>query len=448
MIGSPLRFGGILVWLGLAVAAAQPREQRGSRIAEQLRDALATQSREEQAARIAEQLHDALVAQRRDFHMYPELSNREERTARVIAQKLRSLGLDEVRTGVSRHGVVALLKGARPGPVVALRADMDALPIEETLDVPYRSRNPGIKHACGHDVHMTVALGVAEVLSRMRAQIAGSVKFIFQPAEEGAPEGEESGAAQMIREGALENPRPGAIFAFHANPLLEAGKVGYAPGPVLASSDSLTIRIIGKKVHAAWPHQGIDPIVVAAECISALQTIRSRRLDPVEPMVLTIGSIHGGNRHNIIADEVRMEGTLRTHNEQVRERAMSLVRELVAGVAAAHGARAEVSWSPRSNPPTVNDAALVEASLPALRRALGEANVVQTPPAMGAEDFAWYLKQIPGAMFWLGVGNPARGITAMLHTPEFDADEASLVAGVKAMSYVLLDYLDRAGARP
>lgn len=398
--------------------------------------------RRQRVAAITEALRDSLVAQRRDFHMYPELSNREQRTARVIEAKLRELGLDDIRTGVSRHGIVALLKGARSGPVVALRADMDALPIEETLNVPYRSRHPGVKHACGHDVHMTVALGVAEVLSKMRDEIAGAVKFIFQPAEEGAPEGEDSGAAQMIREGALENPRAAAIFAFHVDPLLPVGKIGYVVGPALASSDTLTIRILGRGVHAAWPHQGIDPIVVAAECILALQTIRSRRLDPVEPMVLSIGSIRGGNRHNILADEVRLEGTLRTHSEPVRQRARELVEELAVAVARAHGAQAEVKWSARSTPPTVNDRALVEAALPSLREVVGRENLVELRPVMGAEDFAFYQKHIPGAMFWLGVGNPARGLTAMLHTAEFDADEDALVVGVKAMANLLLDYLE------
>lgn len=408
---------------------------------------LAGQSRQERVAKAAEALREALVAQRRDFHMYPELSNREERTAKVIAERLKALGLDEIRTGVSRHGIVALLKGAKPGPVVAIRADMDALPIEETLDAPYRSRHPGVKHACGHDVHMTVALGAAEILSRMRGEIAGGVKFIFQPAEEGAPEGEDSGAARMIAEGALENPRPAVIFALHTDPLLEAGKIGYQAGAALASSDSLTVRIVGKKVHAAWPHQGIDPVVVAAECVVALQTIRSRRIDPVEPLVLTFGSIHGGNRHNIIADEVVLQGTLRTHSEAVRERARSLVKEIVSSVAAGHGARAEVVWSPRANPPTVNDAALVEATLPVMRRTLGPENVVPSPPVMGAEDFAYFQRVIPGFMFWLGVGNPAKGITAMLHTPEFDVDESSLVAGVKVMTNIVLDYLARHAAR-
>lgn len=401
------------------------------------------QTREERVAKAADALYDSLVAQRRDFHMNPELSNREERTSRAIAEKLKALGFDAIRTGVSRYGIVALLKGGKPGPVAAVRADMDALPIEETLDVPYKSRNKGVKHACGHDVHMTVALGTAELLSRMRAEVPGTVKFIFQPAEEGAPAGEDSGAARMIREGALEDPRPRAIFALHTDPSLEAGKIGYAPGGVLASSDAFTIRIIGRSVHAAWPHKGIDPVVVAAECIQALQTIRSRRIDPVEPLVLTIGSIHGGNRYNIIAGEVRMEGTLRTHNEQVRETAMGLVGKIVDGVAASHGAKAEVKWTDPSNPPTINDTALVEATLPAMRAALGAENVVRVPPVMGAEDFAFFGKQAPAFIFWLGVGNAARGITGALHTPEYDADESSLRAGVKVMTNVLLDYLER-----
>ena len=286
---------------------------------------LASQPRVDAVDKAARSMFDSLVATRRDFHMHPELSNREERTSRVIAEKLKALGLEGIRTGVSRHGVVAVLKGGKPGPVVAIRADMDALPVEETLDVPYKSRNKGVKHACGHDVHMTVALGTAEILAKMRADVPGTVKFIFQPAEEGPPEGENSGAAEMIKEGALADPRPAAIYALHTAPDIEAGKIGFNPGPMLASSDTLFIRIIGKKVHAAWPHQGIDPIMVSAEVIAALQTIRSRRVDPLEPLVITIGSIHGGNRQNIIAEDVRMEGTVRTHNEQVRERVRSLV---------------------------------------------------------------------------------------------------------------------------
>jgi amidohydrolase len=391
-------------------------------------------------------MRDSLVAQRRDFHMHPELSNREERTAKVIAEKLKALGL-EVRTGVSNHGIVAVLKGAKLGPVVAIRADMDALPIDETINVPYKSQNKGVKHACGHDIHMTVALGTAEVLTRMRGDLAGTVKFIFQPAEESAPEGEDSGASRMVREGALENPKPQVIFALHDTPALKTGQLGYGTGPMLASADSFAIRIIGKRVHAAWPHQGIDPIVVSAEAIAALQTIRSRRIDPLESMVLTIGSIHGGNRENIIADEVRMVGTIRTHNEQVRERVRTLMKEILTGVANTHGAKAELTWSASSYPPTVNTTAEIEAALPVFRKTVGAANVIQTPPVMGAEDYSYFLKVVPGFMFWLGVADPNKGEPAMLHTADFDADEGSLTVGVKAMTNLVLDYLARHPAR-
>ncbi|MFM8393307.1 MAG: M20 family metallopeptidase, partial [Acidobacteriota bacterium] len=234
----------------------------------------------------AEALRSRLIEQRRDFHRHPELSNREERTSRVIAERLRALGIDEVRTNVGKYGVVALLKGAHPGPVVAVRADMDALPILETLDVPYRSTNKGVKHACGHDVHMTVELGVAEILSRMRDRLHGTIKFIFQPAEEGAPPGEEGGAEFMIKEGALENPRPAAIFGLHVMPNIEVGQVGYNSGPAMASSDRFAITIRGRKVHGAYPHDGIDTVVVAAEAVTALQTIRSRRINTMEPLVI------------------------------------------------------------------------------------------------------------------------------------------------------------------
>src|SRR5689334_20888629 len=230
-------------------------------------------ARDQQIAQAAEAMRARLIEQRRDFHMHPELSNREERTARVVAERLRALGLDEVRTDVAKHGVVALLKGAKPGPVIAVRADMDALPIQETIDVPYKSQTPGVKHACGHDVHTTVELGVAEVLSKMRDQISGSVKFIFQPAEEGAPPGEEGGASFMIKEGALENPKPLAIFGMHTTTEIDSGKIGVRAGSAQAASDMFDITIRGKMAHAATPEKGIDGIVIAAECISALQTI-------------------------------------------------------------------------------------------------------------------------------------------------------------------------------
>lgn len=401
------------------------------------------QTRDERVSKAAEALQAQLVEQRRDFHMHPELSNREERTARVVAEKLRALGLDEVKTGVGRHGVVALLKGGKPGPVVAWRADMDALPVTSTINAPYKSRNAGVHHACGHDAHMAIGLTVAELLSRMRSEINGSIKFIFQPAEEGAPRGEEGGAALMIKEGVLDNPRPKAIFGLHVWSLAAAGTVQYSSGPALASADSFEITIRGKQVHAANPHLGVDPIVVAAGCINALQTIRSRRIDPSEAMVLSIGSIHGGNRNNIIPDEVKLAGTIRTFNEGVREGVFTMMKQTLTGCTSIQGASYALDFGGPSYPVTINDAALTAESLPAMERVLGKANLISSKPITGAEDFSFYQKHIPGFFWFLGVGNAKLGITAAHHTPDFNIDESALVTGVKIAALQLLDYLDR-----
>jgi amidohydrolase len=397
--------------------------------------------RDQQIAQAAEALRAKLIEQRRDFHMHPELSNREERTSRIVAERLRALGLDEVKTGVGRYGVVALLKGSKPGPVVAVRADMDALPIQETIDVPYKSQTPGVKHACGHDVHTTVELGVAEVLSRMRDQISGTIKFIFQPAEEGAPVGEEGGATLMIKEGALENPRPQAIFGLHTGSF-EVGQIAYHSGPAMASADRFAIIIRGKKSHGAQPQLGVDAIVVASECVTALQTIRSRRIDPLEPLVITIGTIKGGDRNNIIAEEVKMEGTMRSLSEEVRARAQELMRQTLASVTSAYGATFDLQFD-SPNPVTYNDPRLVDETLPTIRRIVGDANVIAPKPFMPAEDFSYYQKVIPGFFYFLGVGNKAKGLMPAWHTADFDVDEESLVVGVKVMANVLLDYLDR-----
>lgn len=402
-------------------------------------------ARDEMVKREAAALRPKLVETRRDFHMHPELSNREERTGRVIAEKLRALGFEEVKQNVARHGVTAILKGGRPGPVVAIRADMDALPVDETLDVPYKSRNKGVKHACGHDVHMTVQLGTAELLAKMRAQLPGTVKLIFQPAEEGPPVGEEGGAPLMIKEGVLANPAPSAIFGLHTAPALEAGTLGYAPGPMLASGDRFQIKIKGKKSHGAWPHQGIDTTVIASEAVLALQSIRSRRIDPLQPMVLTIGSIHGGNRFNIIAEEVAMEGTVRTLDEDVRGKVRGLMKEVLDGVAKAHGATVALNYEALYSV-TSNDVELTERMVPTLRRVTGAKNVTLQKPVMGAEDFSEYQKKIPGMFYWLGVGNHQKGITAGLHTAEYDVDEDCLVTGVVAMTSLVWDYLE-SGAR-
>lgn len=403
------------------------------------------QSRDQLISKAADGLRAKMVEQRRDFHMHPELSNREERTSRLVAERLRAMGLDEVKTGVGKYGVVALLKGSKPGPVVAVRADMDALPIQETIDVPYKSLVPGVKHACGHDVHTTVELGVAEVLSKMRDQISGSIKFIFQPAEEGAPLGEEGGARLMIKEGALENPRPSAIFGLHTG-AFEVGQIAYHSGPAMASSDRFTITIRGKKSHGAQPQGGIDAVVVAAECVTALQTIRSRRIDPLEPSVITIGTIRGGDRFNIIAGEVTMEGTMRTMSEEVRSHAQEMMRQTLAGVTSAYGATFELKIED-SNPVTYNDPRLVEETLPTMRRVLGDANLVSPRPFMPAEDFSLYQQVIPGFFYFLGVANKSKGLMPAWHTADFDVDEECLVVGVKVMSNVLLDYLDHHAAR-
>ncbi|MDT7604540.1 MAG: hypothetical protein QOF61_2537 [Acidobacteriota bacterium] len=398
-------------------------------------------TREQRISDAAEAMRPQLITCRRDFHVHPELSNREERTGRVIAERLKALGLDDVRVNVAHHGVVALLKGAKPGPVVAVRADIDALPINETMDVPYKSQTPNVKHACGHDVHATVELGVAEVLSKMREEMNGSVKFIFQPAEEGVPVGEEGGAKMMIKEGALENPRPVAIFGLHTEPNMQVGQIGFHSGPAMASSDTFSITVHGKGAHGAQPQLGVDAVVVASQCVLALQNIRSRRIDPLEPLVITVGTIQGGRRFNVIADEVKMTGTMRTLNGEVRERAIALMRETLQNVTAAYGATYDLNFTD-SNPVTYNEPALVAETLPTIRRVVGEQNTFALKPFMPSEDFSYYQKVVPGFYYYLGVGNRAKGITAGWHTAEFDVDEESLVVGVKVMSNVLLDYLD------
>jgi amidohydrolase len=397
--------------------------------------------REEQIAKAAESLRSQLVAQRRDFHMHPELSNREERTSRIVAERLRALGLEDVKTGVGKYGVTALLKGTKPGPVIAVRADMDALPIQEVNNVPYKSLVPNVKHACGHDAHTTIELGVAEILSKMRGEIRGTIKFIFQPAEEGAPAGEEGGAKLMIKEGAMENPRPSVIFGLHTLPSIEAGQIAYHSGPAMASSDRFFITIHGKSSHGAQPQAGIDAVVVAAECVTALQTIHSRRIDPQEPLVITIGQIQGGTRYNIIAAEVKMEGTMRTLSEDVRQRAQTLMRETLANITAAYGATFDLKFE-EGAAVTFNEPKLVEETLPTIRRIVGDQNVLSIKPFMPAEDFSYFQKVSPGFYYFLGVGNRARGINAPWHTADFDIDEESLVVGAKVMSNVLLDYLD------
>ncbi len=391
---------------------------------------------------LASELFVSTVAIRRDLHQHPELGFRETRTAGVIAAKLRALKFDEVRTGVGRTGVVGVIKGGRPGPVVAVRADMDALPVNERLDVPYKSMVPNVKHACGHDAHVAIALGVAEIMSRLRADLPGTVVFLFQPAEEGDPEGGLTGALKVLEDWPLTNPTPAAIFGLHVMPTLNVGTIGYNSGAAMASSDRVTITIGGTSTHAAMPHTGVDPVPVAAQVVMGLQTITSRQISAQEPTVLSIATINGGNRFNIIADKVTMTGTVRslspTGPDVIKER----MDKILGGITSSYGATYTLDYV-RGNPVTFNDPALTAASLPALEAVVGKARLVVPPVQMVAEDFAWYQKRIPGLYFFLGVANPQKKITAMNHTEDFDIDEDALTIGMRAMSGVVLDYLTR-----
>ena len=391
----------------------------------------------------------AITEIRHQIHQHPELSNREEKTAELIADYLRKLGL-EVRTGVARHGVVALLKGGRPGRVVAVRADIDALPVTEESDEPFASKvrttylgqDVGVMHACGHDVHTAVQLGVATVLTAMKADLPGTVKFIFQPAEEGPPPGEEGGAALMVKEGVLENPRPEAIFGLHSYAEMNVGDIGYYEGPALAAADTWEVKITGKQSHGARPELSVDPIVTAAGFVQAVQTIRSRTFSGSEPGVVTIGAIHGGQRHNIIPAEVALSGTIRTFSPEMSRLAEARLRAILKGVTEAAGATGEVVRYERGAPATINDAALTRQAVPALERAAGKPHVTRLAPAMISEDFSFFANEVPGFFYRLGTVKPGT-TSGDHHTPTFRADDGAIPVGVKAMSLVILDYLSR-----
>jgi amidohydrolase len=392
---------------------------------------------------IAAEITPQLVATRRDIHQHPELGYRETRTAGLVADRLRALKFDEVRTGVGGTGVVGILKGGRPGKVVALRADLDALPIQETITPVYKSLVPNVNHSCGHDGHTSMLLGVAEVMSRLRAEIPGTLMFVFQPAEEGDPDGGETGAVRLLKAGLFANPKPDVIFGMHLDPQIPVGQVGTLSGPAMASSSRFDLKIIGKKTHGAMPHTGLDPVPIAAEIVNAVQTIPARQIDAQSPTVITIGSIHGGNRYNVVADSVEMQGTVRTFAANGPDTVKQKLDAIVKGITSAFGATYELNF--RTNAPvTFNDPALATASRAALVAGLGKDAVI-TPAAlqMVSEDFAYYQKEIPGFYFFVGIRNEAKGITAMWHTEFYDMDEAALPVGVRAMSNAVLDYLYR-----
>lgn len=399
--------------------------------------------------RLVAEVTDKTVSFRRDIHEHPELGNREFRTAGLVAEHLRSLGI-EVRTEVAHTGVVGVLRGGLPGPVVALRADMDALPVTELTDVPFASKvrteyngqEVGVMHACGHDVHTAVLMGAAEVLAGMRNRLPGTVKFIFQPAEEGSPEGERGGAALMIEEGALENPRPEVIFGLHTGGS-EVGTIRYRTGGTLASAQTLQIKVIGSQTHGASPWEGIDPIVVASQIVLGLQTIISRQSDISKAAaVVTIGSIHGGLRSNIIPDSVMMVGTIRTLDPGMQAKIEDRIRRTVEGIAHSAGTTAEVFIS-GGLPITYNDPDLTRRMAPTLERVAAGGDAAVRTPSTGAEDFSEYQQVIPGMFVFLG-GVP-EGMdpedAAPHHSPRFFFDEGGISYGVRTLAHLVVDYM-------
>lgn len=408
----------------------------------------------ETVASQADALEPHTIAWRRDFHAHPELGNSEQRTAQVIAEELRKLGL-EVKTGVARTGVVGILKGGLPGPTVALRSDMDALPVKENSGLPYASQAKGkylgkdvdVMHACGHDAHMAMLLTTAELLAGMKDRLPGTVVFLFQPAEEGpadfAPDGKNTwGAKMMVEEGVFNAPRPDAVFGLHVWGGIPAGRIAYRPGPTMASSDDLRIRIIGKQTHAGAPWAGVDPIVVSAQTLMGLQTVISRQTNiSSTPSVVSIGVINGGTRYNIIPESVDMLGTIRSYDYDIRRGVHQKVRTMVEHTAEAAGAKAEVTIIEKYDP-TINDEALTEKMLPTLQWA-AKGDVVKTSLVGGAEDFSFFAKAVPGLFVFLGATPPEQDMSkaAANHNPGFVVDERTMKTGVRTLASLATNFL-------
>jgi amidohydrolase len=408
------------------------------------------QDRSAEIAAAAERIVPKLVEWRRHLHQYPELSNRETKTAAFVEKHLRSLGL-EVRTGVAKTGVVGILKGGRPGPVIGLRADMDGLPVTERVQLPFASKEKaeyngqqvGVMHACGHDTHVAMLMGTAEVLAGMKDKIKGTVVFIFQPAEEGPPAGEEGGAPVMIREGVMDDPKIDAIFGIHINAQTEIGTIKYKYGAAMASSDWFSIKVKGKQTHGSQPWHGIDPIAVSAQIINGLQMIVSRQSELTKaPVVITVGKINGGVRENIIPEEMTMAGTIRTLDPAMQKDVHEKIRRTAVNIAEAFGATAEVSIETKTQV-TYNTPELVKKTVASLEKAAGKENVVENEWTTGAEDFSFYREKAPAFFFFLG-GMP-KGTdpkqTAAHHTPDFFIDDSRLDVGVKAFCNIVFDFV-------
>ena len=414
-------------------------------------DAQSSVLSQQTSARIAA-IEPKVVAWRRDIHQHPELGNRETRTAKLVADHLRSLGI-EVQTGVAHTGVVGVLRGGRPGPVVLLRADMDGLPVTERVNIPFASKvrttyngqDVGVMHACGHDTHVAILMGTAEVLAAMKNELPGTVKFIFQPAEEGAPVGEEGGAELMVKEGVLDNPRVDVGFALHIDATREVSNIYYVPGGTWASADDFRMVVTGKQTHGAAPWNGIDPIVTSAHIITALQTVVSRNMELTQnPAIVTVGQIRGGVRSNIIPEEVEMLGTVRALHPSDRERLHAAFRRIASNVAESMGAQVEIQLPyTTAYPVTFNNEALTQAMLPALFAAAGRDKVHLAKPETGAEDFSFIADKVPGFYISLG-GRPSSvpaGQAADHHTPDFYVDDSGLDVGVRAMTAMALHYM-------
>ncbi|MGC4035567.1 MAG: amidohydrolase [Chitinophagaceae bacterium] len=398
-----------------------------------------------------DKIESQCIAWRRDFHQHPELSNRENRTSKIIADYLRSLGLD-VKEGIAKTGVVAVLHGAKPGPCIGLRADMDALPVTERVNIPFASKEKGtyngqevgIMHACGHDTHMAILMSVAQVLSTMKNDLRGTIKFIFQPAEEGPPEGEEGGAPLMIKDGALDNPKVDVMFGLHINAQTSVGIIKYRSGGAMAASDWFDIKVKGKQSHGSQPWLGVDPIVVAAEIINGLQTIVSRQTELTKnAAVISVCIINGGVRPNIIPESIDMKGTIRTLDKGMQKDIQDKIRLTATKIAESAGATAEVSIENKTLV-TYNDPALTKKMIPSLITAAGEQNVLETDAATGSEDFSFFADKVPSLFFFIGgmpIGTDPK-TTAAHHTPDFYIDESGMKTGIKAFCNLVVDYMN------
>jgi len=395
-----------------------------------------------------------VLAWRRDFHQHPELSNREVRTSKIVAEQLRAMGL-EVRTGIAHTGVVGILRGGKPGPTIALRADMDALPVTEQVDVPfksvataeYRGEKVGVMHACGHDGHTAVLLGAAKVLAGMKAELPGTVMFVFQPAEEGAPDGERGGASLMLEEGLFATTKPDAMLGLHLWSALNTGVIGYREGSLMAASDRFKMVVKGRQTHGSRPWNGVDPIVTAAQIVGAMQTIVSRQVDITRyPAVVSVGAIKGGIRNNIIPESVEMVGTFRTFDPAVRTQIIDSIKRTAEGVAAAQGATVEFELGDDPNPVVVNDPALTARAVASLQRVAGRDKVTVMPFVTGSEDYAYYGSVVPAFFYFVGVTPPGQDAATAPsnHSPQFFIDEGSLPVALKTLLGATVDFLQGA----